>query len=596
MSKENNRNKIIDFSPVQLQSKEIKPSSFIILSAHNLINRVVQEYSYKNDAEKARISTKLENDFYFKGDEVFASYILVNLIKNAFCYLEYHPNLNIVIGTRIGKNCNSLYVYNYDYPLLQETINLATKDFIIFEGDQSEIDLSFCAKIMNSFGGKMKCRLEEDKYAEFVLLFPFAKEKLMSQSNPNLEILVDQTKSILSNKGADDEEVIKILIAEDQEASLVMIKSLLEKYLHVSCDIAKNGEEAIEKVTNTKYTIVIIDAKLPIISGIEAAREIRKFNKDVVMIAYSNAIVDMDKNEIKAAGFNEYLAWPIQDNMLFRTIAKWLLIKRYWFAEQPSEPRIAAALQDKTLLLVDDQDLNRVLVTSYLIKNYDIIIDQASNGREAVDKFIAKAKEGQPYDLVFMDVKMPVMDGIAATKEIRIYQEGNKMKNIPIVAITGDSDKESIYKIFNAGMDDYFIKGDSYDNITKILMLWTNIVGETNIYNEKISGVKQSLKSNVINKSYGELLPQIIPLFIKEGQALIDDMKKAKESNNFNQLAFSFNAFKGMCGNMKAERLYKLCSYVSDLAKQGKFPADDDWMGEVERAFIDTKNELVKYL
>ena len=411
-------------------------------------------------------------------------------------------------------------------------------------------------------------------------------------SDTDSSILSNQVQSILPNKDTDNAKIIKILIVDDKETNLVIIKSLLEKYLNISCELAIDDKDAIEKISHNSYSVVIMDVKTPIESEENLVKEIKKFNEDIVMIAYSTTLVDIDGSKIKIAGFNDYLQWPIQDNMLLRTIAKWLLIKCYWFGEQPSELMVASALQDKTLLLVDDQDLNRVLVTSYLIKNYDVIVDQASNGREAVDKFIAKAEEGNPYDLIFMDVKMPIMDGIAATKEIRIYQEGNKIKNVPIVAITGDGDRESVHKIFDSGMDDYFIKGDKYDNITKILVLWTNIVGESNIYNEKISIAKQSLQSNIINNSYGELLPQIIPMFVKEGQILIDAMKKAKEANDISQLAFSSHAFKGVCGSMKAERLYKLCSYISDLAKQGKFPVDEDWMGEVERTFVDTKKEL----
>jgi CheY-like chemotaxis protein/HPt (histidine-containing phosphotransfer) domain-containing protein len=405
------------------------------------------------------------------------------------------------------------------------------------------------------------------------------------------------TSHPINSVKAEGEKTIKILLVDDVDTNLIMIKSLFEKYFDASCDLVADGVEAVKRVRENNYNIVLIDIKMPIMDGVSAAREIRKFNKEIPMITYSTSITDVKKEEIKEAGFNDFLPWPLRHNILLRTIAKWLMIKNYWFEDrQPTEERIAESFRDKNLLLVDDQDLNRVLVASHLVKNYDILVDQASNGKEAVEKFIAKAKSGDPYDLVFMDVKMPIMDGFEATKQIRKYQEENKaQQNVPIVAITGDGDRDSVNKIFASGMDDYFIKGDNYDNITKIIMLWTHIIGENNIYNEKISIAKESLQSGIINKSYGDLLPQIIPIFIKDGQALIDDMKKAKEENDINKLSFSAHALKGVCGNMKAERLYKLCSYISDLAKQNKWPSDSDWMNEVEKAFVDTKEELKKY-
>ena len=117
-------------------------------------------------------------------------------------------------------------------------------------------------------------------------------------------------------------------------------------------------------------------------------------------------------------------------------------------------------------LAVDDSAMNMMVITRVLQK-FDLQIDTAEDGIDALDKY-----KGQPYDIIFMDCQMPEMDGFEATKKIREHEQGNKMKRVPIIALTADAmigDKE---KCLSVGMDDYINKPFREIQISKALDKW----------------------------------------------------------------------------------------------------------------------------
>ena len=119
------------------------------------------------------------------------------------------------------------------------------------------------------------------------------------------------------------------------------------------------------------------------------------------------------------------------------------------------------SLKNKLILLVDDQDLNRMLISRQLEK-HQAIIHQAKNGKEAIEKL----NQNQNYDIILMDIEMPIMNGLEAVEIIRKEFQNQ----IPIIAITGDDNEKRKEEIAEAGFDDYFVKGDDYENLIVLVI------------------------------------------------------------------------------------------------------------------------------
>jgi CheY-like chemotaxis protein len=259
----------------------------------------------------------------------------------------------------------------------------------------------------------------------------------------------------------------------------------------------RNGEEVIptlEEAMAAKdfFDLAIIDIQMPGISGYEVAKQIRYSQSTIInhqstiqslpLIALSSL---MDASKCKAVGFDGFLSKPIRREKLYQMLERLLGEK-----EDQGEAEKGERVRDKIMtrhsvleemkhsvriLLAEDNPVNQKLAKMMLTKaGYKVEV--ANNGQEAVEKY--KTSPGD-FDLIFMDIQMPVMDGIAATKAIRRYEEQPVTRNsqpatrhIPIVAMTAYAMKGDREKCIEAGMDDYITKPIKRDLVFGILEKW----------------------------------------------------------------------------------------------------------------------------
>lgn len=441
-------NAIIDIILNNINGKGIDANTFTDILVSSFIKQVITEYTFK-DGEKERVTfdIKVEQDFTFRGEETSAIYIFFNLLKNSLYYLSSYPNLNIDIRLEIGTdNFNRIYIKDNGPGIPKNKLNGLFEAFATSgKREGTGLGLSFCRRSMRGFGGDILCNSEEGQFTEFVLEFP-------------------KISTAVSEKTA----INRILLVDDQETNLLLLKTLLEKKLHsISCDKAMDGEEAVKMVKNNRYNIILMDIEMPKMNGIIAVKEIRKFNQDTPIIACSSKDLESVIEDLKNSGFNGYVAKTSSHSVLLKMVSKWGVLK---LIEAVSEKNyITDSLRKKKVLLADDEESNLLITAKYLI-SHQADVDKARDGIEALEK--AKSNN---YDLILMDIQMPNIDGIVAIEEIRRFQQENGLKRNPIIAITGDNGAKQIHKILNAGFDDYFIKGNDYDDLSNIMAFWSNL-------------------------------------------------------------------------------------------------------------------------
>ncbi|BDF32128.1 hypothetical protein CE91St62_02010 [Lachnospiraceae bacterium] len=253
-------------------------------------------------------------------------------------------------------------------------------------------------------------------------------------------------------------QVLKALIADDDRDSCVHTSLLLQN-LGIESEWVQTGRECVEKVCTAHhsgegYDVCLVDWSMPDIDGVEVTRRMRDIvGSDrliIIITAYDWGAIE---KRARAAGANAFLAKPIFASTLYDALLSVTGIEKAVMLPNRASSLLRPDLAGHHVLLVEDNDINREIAVE-LLKMTDISADCAIDGREAVDKFLAG---GDRYDLILMDVQMPVMDGYLATETIR-QSDHPLAATIPIIAMTADAFHEDVVKATESGMNGHLAK------------------------------------------------------------------------------------------------------------------------------------------
>ena len=268
---------------------------------------------------------------------------------------------------------------------------------------------------------------------------------------------------------------MRVLAVDDSENSLLIMKNYLESF-SFDVSVASNGRDALSTVRKANkegrpFNLAILDWKMPQMSGLELARELREMPEltvkpKVLMIAgYGQSGIPALINDKVIDGVLEK---PFKQKKLFDSIAnifgleKWATGKFRIIGAQ-FNPALVAQVKGAYLLLVEDNEINQQ-VARELLESFGIRVAMAENGEEA----IARLQE-EPFDGVLMDMQMPVMDGITATREIR---KNPALANLPIIALTANVYVSEQNAFLAAGMNDHIGKPLDPDRLIATLAKW----------------------------------------------------------------------------------------------------------------------------
>jgi two-component system, sensor histidine kinase and response regulator len=265
----------------------------------------------------------------------------------------------------------------------------------------------------------------------------------------------------------------RALVVDDNEHARAVIADMLESMTFVPSQ-AGSGSAAVDEVrraaeSGLPYDVVYLDWRMPGMDGMETARRIRALGLDttpmfLMVTAYGREEV---LKEAQAAGIENVLVKPVSPSILFDTTVS--VLGRNAPAAQPEERGPAnienrvASLRGARILLVEDNDINQQ-VARELLEYAGLVVEVADNGEIALQK----VRTGD-WDLVFMDMQMPVMDGVTATQRIRSM---SGFERLPIVAMTANAMEQDRRRCLDAGMNDFLVKPIDPDDMWNILLRW----------------------------------------------------------------------------------------------------------------------------
>ena len=261
---------------------------------------------------------------------------------------------------------------------------------------------------------------------------------------------------------------LPVLVVDDDDVSCEIACENLQE-LGMKPEWVLSGQDAVQKVSDgNKYFAIIIDLMMPNMNGIETTYKIREcVGPDVPIIIIS--AYDYSDYEIEAlkVGVNGFICKPIMKSKLF------LLMKKFATNKKEEEevtivPSIVASFPGKRILVVEDNDLNREIAYE-LLQETGAEIETASDGLEAVNK-VSASPEGY-YDFIIMDIQMPVMDGLEATRQIRLLDRQDT-KDLPIVAMSANAFAEDVRLSLEAGMNEHIAKPIEIDRLYSVMGKW----------------------------------------------------------------------------------------------------------------------------
>ena len=586
-----NANNIINITLGDLSEKKIDPEDFAYLEPDKVLPDIIEKFGYRNNEEKAKVrllpSRHEEDNFLFKAVPDRFNYIIFNLLKNALYYLNQYPDSIVTVGTEVRTvsktEYNVIYVSDTGPGIPPHVIPKLFGDFYTSgKKEGTGLGLSFCKRNMQMFGGDIICESEFGRWTKFSLLFPKLSEEEVGK------VKLEGKKK-------------KILLVDDQEVNLITTKSKIEKILlYISCDIARSGKEAISMAKQNKYQLILMDVQMPEISGIEATRKIRSYDKEVPIVALTSlnreSFLEAIDDAISKKEFNYYLSKSSRDNLLYRGVSKWINDSQDDLSYVGTKEDYLKILHGKKAILADDQQMNR-MITKRSLEASGLIVVEASDGKELLEIYQKSldANGRSDFDIVITDVNMPPNDGDDAAKEIRAIEASHKISHhdeMPIIALSGDGDKEDIHHFFECQMTDYFIKGGKPDLLLKIVANY--LVKKTINQDCKISE-NENLDINLNQKTLGEHFSKeeqavILGMFVKDTDSLMSKIIESKKDDDAKSLLLYVHSIKGTAANIGADRLFNYAKIIEPKIKNKS--VSQNWVEEMQKIYSDLKNEI----
>ena len=327
---------------------------------------------------------------------------------------------------------------------------------------------------------------------------------------------LDEINNVPSNKC--------IMIVEDNEVNRKVLISILQKAGYCTME-AENGIDALNKLNEHEPLSIIMDLHMPMMDGFETTKIIKEQGKNIPIIALTADITSETKEKCNQIGFDYYLCKPVHYKMLIDTLKRIILNQ----------------IPDRKILIVDDVNSNLTILEHMLKKiNEKFIITKAYNGSEAVKLF----EQGNRYDLVFMDINMPIMNGVEATKNI--LELFDRKQNI--IALTGHNDRMLHADILKTGFVDVVTKPINKDDILSILNKYIdeNLVD----IHEPESGTERhkyidSKVLNYISEDDPEIKTSLISSWIDITNKSLIEISQLIEKHDYKQLKEILHSQKG---------------------------------------------------
>ena len=397
------------------------------------------------------------------GDSLRIQQVFVNLMSNAVKYTPDGGNITLTIKEK-PNGFSELGCYEFS---IEDNGIGMTPEFqkIMFE-PFSRADDHRTTKVQGTGLGMA--------IARNIVNLMNGDIQVESAPNKGTKITVTVYLKLQENEKEQEKELLDlpVLVVDDDKTCCESTVATLQE-IGIAGEWVLTGKEAVERCaarhkTGRDYFAVILDWKMPEMDGIATARRIREcVGEDVTIIILTSFDFSEIEEEARAVGVNAFMAKPLFRSRLTATLRQFTSGKKEKNARNYLEDFAKENYAGKRILLVEDNELNREIATE-IIGMTGVTIDSAENGKIAVEKVMEAPEKW--YDLIFMDIQMPIMNGYEATAAIRALA-GSRGK-VPIIAMTANAFAEDVQLAKNTGMNEHIAKPLDLNKLNDVLKQW----------------------------------------------------------------------------------------------------------------------------
>ncbi|EEX93749.1 two-component system sensor protein [Vibrio orientalis CIP 102891 = ATCC 33934] len=596
-------NDILDFSKIEAGKLSIEHIEFHLDDVLHNVSMVTGQKAFEKGLELIfQIDRNVPKVLF--GDPLRLGQIIINLVNNAVKFTDQGE-----ITVHVTKKPYSEEKIELNFTVQDTGIGMSPEQseklfsaFTQADGSTTRryggtgLGLSICRRLVELMGGDIHVESAVGKGSQFkfnVLTGYFEGDEVISHVVP----------STLND--------VKAMVVDDNEHALLVMEDLLD-VLPNRPSLVSSGELAIEALMeatkqNQPYNLVFMDWKMPVMSGIEATQKIRhtlpaeQQPKIVIVTAYDKEDISLDLDDLDIAGF---LSKPVGQSYLFDLLMDLFGPKLNENTKSHSKQRTKdSSLRGLNVLLVEDNEINQQIAVE-LMEEKGLKVTVANNGQEALDTLEQVYQPDSPhFEIIFMDLQMPVMDGYEASKRIR---GDHRFDDVPLVAMTAHAMIEERERCLSIGMNDHVSKPiDPEILFSTIKRCCSGFCAAPPIEEEEaapdeivdvvdtkvVTSLEQveslDLKNGLLRVAGNEALyRRLLSQLIDKEHDFVSRLNIALEKQDYDYASLITHTLKGSAGNLGMVRLF-------DIAARLELQLSDS---EQRNDIDETKHELEQYI
>ena len=608
-------NDILDFSKIEAGKMEFENIPFDLQIMTEEIAELMAVKAHENQIEFL-IRYAPGTARWFMGDPGRLRQVLYNLAGNAIKFTEKgHVLIDISTASQKG-DVTTLLVKVSDTGI---GIPESSKGRIFNKFDQADtsttrryggtgLGLIISKQLIEMMGGSIGFTSQAGKGSTFWFQIPL-KQDISHAEHAKASQLDSVNISGQRVLVVDDSAIARNIVVEQLNSDGVVTETAM------NADIALQMLKQ-SSVQGAPFDFVIIDHQMPEKSGIDLMKNINEAPELSMLqtILLTSQPYRGDAQRVASIGFSGYLTKPVQPSFLSAMLKVLFdakvngrvipLVTRYSIVEMVSDHRnikTRPKFKGVRVLLVEDNIVNQEVIVS-MLENYGIIPVIAENGKQGCE-----FANSENFDLIFMDCQMPEMDGFEATRKIREFEKTMRHeKRVPIVALTANALKDDEIRCMESGMDDYLSKPLRDIDLEKMLRKWLSEANfeevdrkgpDMHVITQETPAMEiiDSSTFNKLKEITRDKFPEIMKVFLSNGQSLVSRIEKGIKENDIKEIASAAHALKSTSGQIGALPLLKLVIKTEEFCKNDDIASIEDILPDMLSIWASVKQELAEY-
>ncbi len=580
-------NSILDVSKIEAGKFSLENVDF---SVEDVVQSAVRPIAVRAHNKGIELLCEVDDKVpkYLRGDSVRLRQVLINLLGNAIKFTERGEiRLSLTVepsdepGTVVHVSVSDTGIgmtrqqQRHIFEAFSQADVSTTRRF-----GGTGLGLTICSHIARMMDGSIWVESEEGEGSTFHVTAHFGSAEVTAfdsdESDPSIESL----------RG------LRVLVLDDNLTNRRILEGVLRNWRMepVLVESGKAGLEAIEaaRERGAPFQLILLDGMMPEMSGLDFLMELSSSREVVASTVMMLSSTDDDEfmRRVRNRGVRSYLRKPIFHSDLLVSIMETLRSGSSLTESVTAADIEQIDLSGKRILLVEDNKINQRVALGFLAET-NCVYQTAANGAEAVQRV-----GEEHFDLVLMDLQMPVMGGIEATERIRALEAGADVR-VPIVGLTANAMQGTREQCLAAGMDEYLPKPIKRASLHDMLARF--FPTEHTVSDEAISSATDSapelavLDEEALDELYtldtpgGFSVREIMELFISESDRFVAEMRQLLVDRQDEDLQRSAHSFKASGRDLGAQRLVAVCQQIEDRAREGQFDGVDALIDDAER-------------